>query len=122
LVSVVNSRLLRMLESDMDRAEHYRILSQAAGPRSWSVANAEHEAIVDAFRRRDGQAAGSRLGSHLAMTALTLIAQLAPTYDPAALRAAAAAAAAIPAPNGADKGRRVRRRPASPVAAPGSDS
>jgi DNA-binding GntR family transcriptional regulator len=94
LVSGAGPALGRTLRTQMDRSEHYRILSQAAGLRSWSAASAEHEGIVEAFIAHDGEAASSRLGAHLAMTALTLMAQLAPTYDPEALRAAAIAVGA----------------------------
>lgn len=88
LVSRVGSRLMRAITNHMDRAEHYRLMRQATGPRAWASGAAEHAAIVDAYRRRDGDAAASALAAHLARTALSLVAEMAPTYDPAAIRSA----------------------------------
>lgn len=88
LVSGVGSHLTRAITNHMDRAEHYRLMHQATGPRAWASGAAEHAAIVDAYRRRDGDAAASELAAHLARTALSLIAQMAPTYDPVAIRSA----------------------------------
>jgi len=92
LVGGVQPQLLRAIRSNMERGEHYRLnyprMYEMTGTRSWDTSPAEHRAIVDAFRARDGAAAAVELAAHLARTALSLVAQLAPTYDPAALRAA----------------------------------
>jgi DNA-binding GntR family transcriptional regulator len=84
----VGLQLERAIIGQMERSERYRFLYQVA--RSWEAGNAEHESIVAAYRERDGDEAARCLVAHLARTALTLIAQLAPTYDPTALRAAVA--------------------------------
>lgn len=84
----VGPQLERAIAGQLERSERYRFLYQVA--RSWGTGNAEHEGIVEAYRERDSQEAASRLTAHLARTALTLIAELAPTYDPTALRAAVA--------------------------------
>jgi DNA-binding GntR family transcriptional regulator len=95
LVSGVQPHLLAAIRANMDRGEHYRlnyrVMYEQTGTRVWDTSPAEHRAIVDAFARRDGSGAAYELSGHLARTALSLVAQTTPTYDPAALRAALAA-------------------------------
>lgn len=93
LDGVVGPQLERALRGHMERSERYRFFYQVA--RSRGAGNAEHETIVAAYRNRDGSAAARALTAHLARTALTLIAELAPAYDPTALRAAVAASEAL---------------------------
>lgn len=88
LVCRVGGHMMRAIIGHIDRAEHYLLMHQASGPRAWASGAAEHAAIVDAHRRRDEDAAASELAAHLARTALSLVAQLAPAYDPAAIRSA----------------------------------
>jgi DNA-binding GntR family transcriptional regulator len=92
LVSGVHPQLQRAIRNNMDRGEHYRlnyrVMYEETGTRVWDTSPAEHRAIVDAFRRHDSHEAAAELAAHLARTALSLIAQTTPTYNPAALRAA----------------------------------
>jgi len=92
LVSAAQPHLLQAITANMDRGERYRLnyqlMYEESGTRGWDTSPGEHLAIVDAFRRRDGQGAAAELASHLARTALLLAAQLVPTYEPAALRSA----------------------------------
>lgn len=94
LVKGVEPPLRRMIRNNMDRGEHYRLnyplMYKQTGTRVWDTSPAEHRAIVDAFARHDGHAAACELSAHLARTALTLIAQTTPSYDPRTLRAALA--------------------------------
>ena len=90
LVAGAGPHLLQVIGSLMDRAEHYRTMYQESGPRAWANAGVEHKAIVEAFERRDAQAAGAELAAHLARTALSLVAQLSPHYDPRTVRNALA--------------------------------
>jgi DNA-binding GntR family transcriptional regulator len=83
---VVGSQLEAAMKGSMERSERYRYLYPVA--RSGEVGEIEHREIVDAFEAGDGSRAGQALTSHLARTALTLIAELAPSYDPVALRGA----------------------------------
>jgi DNA-binding GntR family transcriptional regulator len=87
LVRRAGDQLLRAMTSTMDRSEHYRLMHQASGSPDRERA-AEHAAIVAAHRERDADAAASELAAHLARTALSLIAQLAPAYDPVMIRTA----------------------------------
>lgn len=88
LVNGVSERMRRTLRSQADRAERYRRLYQVADPRAWSVGDAEHGAIVDACQARDAEAAARHLARHLARTALSLMAHLAPEQEPRAVRLA----------------------------------
>ncbi len=72
-----------------DRAERYRRFSAVEGqPRSWQGADQEHQRIVEACLVRDGTAAARELANHLARTALSLSAMLAPEVEPRAVRLA----------------------------------
>lgn len=87
LVARSGARLVTTIGELSDHAERYRrmFLSQ---PRAWPVAATEHAAIVDACEARDAGLAAQRLAAHLATTALTVCATLAPEYEPAAVREA----------------------------------
>jgi DNA-binding GntR family transcriptional regulator len=92
LVSNVSPSLARTIASHLDRSEHYRRMTMSSDDTTGrAVADAEHEEIVEAFARRDGEGAAAALSAHLARTALTLVAQRSPAYDPAAIRVALSA-------------------------------
>lgn len=88
LVGASGPELLRAITGPMDRGELYRGLYQASTPRSWTIGRAEHRALFELFSDRNVELASQELGSHLARTALSLLAHLAPDYDPRAIRAA----------------------------------
>jgi DNA-binding GntR family transcriptional regulator len=94
LVGGVQTAFQRAIRANMERGEHYRLnyrlMYEQTGTRLWDTSPAEHRAIVEAFRRRDGRAAATELARHLARTALVLVEQLTPEYEPVALRAARA--------------------------------
>jgi hypothetical protein len=52
------------------------------------VGAAEHRAIYEAAERRDADGASEATAQHLARTALTLLANLAPEHDPSLVRGA----------------------------------
>jgi DNA-binding GntR family transcriptional regulator len=73
----------------VDRSERYRRSSLYRSPaRTWEIGNDEHEAIVSAVEARDEAAAATLLARHLARSALTVLAKIAPDEDPVAIRAA----------------------------------
>lgn len=103
LVAGVTPHIQRAILNHIDRSDHYRLMSlYRDNPRSWATGDAEHEEIVAAYVRRDGAAAAAALATHLARTALSLIAQLAPGHDPAAIRVALAAYHVSPSDAGAN--------------------
>jgi DNA-binding GntR family transcriptional regulator len=81
--------LTRILEPVVDRAERARRYSMFGSPaRAWEVGNDEHEAIVEACEARDAELAAGLLARHLARSALTVLAKVAPEEEPVAVRAA----------------------------------
>jgi DNA-binding GntR family transcriptional regulator len=88
LVLHAGEQLSNMIAGYADRCAFYRRMYVQSDPRNRTVADAEHEAIFQACVERDPQAAAYLLTRHLARTALTLLAQLTPEYEPAAVRTA----------------------------------
>lgn len=87
LVSGAGARLLATISDLSDHAERYRRIFLKE-PRAWSSAAAEHAAIFEAFAAGDARRTASELASHLAKTALTVAATMAPEYEPARVREA----------------------------------
>ena len=80
----------RMLDSAagwMARTQRYR-RAYAEGGRGLPPGAAEHAQLAQLCRDRDAAAAARLLALHLSRAALTLVAQIAPTHEPALLRAA----------------------------------
>jgi DNA-binding GntR family transcriptional regulator len=80
-------RLTAMAAELSDQAGRYRRVFLRE-PRAWSVAAEEHTAIFEAFAARKAAAAAHELASHLAKTALTVAATLAPDHEPTGVREA----------------------------------
>ncbi|MBP8059910.1 MAG: GntR family transcriptional regulator [Chloroflexi bacterium] len=91
LVMHAGVELTRTLARYVDQSARFRLLYVQQEPRGVTVrpaAREEHEKIFMACRGRDRDTAVVELARHLARTALTLIAQLAPEYEPRAVRTA----------------------------------
>jgi DNA-binding GntR family transcriptional regulator len=88
LVASAGEQLCNTIAGYADRCAFYRRMYVQSDPRNRTVADAEHEAIFQACVARDSELAAYRLTRHLARTALTLLAQLTPEYEPAAVRTA----------------------------------
>ncbi len=71
-----------------DSSQRYRRLYVTQEPRAWWQTASEHRAILEACEQRDAGAAAVQLGRHLARTALTVLAIVAPEHDAAAIRTA----------------------------------
>ena len=81
--------LTRTIQPIADRCERYRRLSLSGSPtRVWDVGNREHESILGACEERRAGEAARLLARHLARSALTVLAQVAPTLEPVAVRSA----------------------------------
>jgi DNA-binding GntR family transcriptional regulator len=115
LVAHAGPRLVRLVEQLSDHAERYRRAYITGDTRAWSVGDAEHRAILDAAQRGDAAAAAHATQHHLARTALTVLANVAPEHDPVLVRAAmrpmGGPDGALPA-KGAPGGARVAERSA----------
>jgi DNA-binding GntR family transcriptional regulator len=88
LITHGGDRLVRLVEQLSDHAERYRRVYIARDPRAWSVGAAEHRAIYRAAERRNADEASDATVQHLARTALTVLANLAPEHDPSLVRGA----------------------------------
>lgn len=71
-----------------ERAERFLRLAQLGNPGASSRWDADHETLVQAFRRRDHDLAVRTIAQHLARTAFTAMADIAPHQDATATRAA----------------------------------
>jgi DNA-binding GntR family transcriptional regulator len=87
LIAGGGERLVTAAAGLSDHAARYRRV-YLQEPRTWSPAAAEHAAIAEAFAKRRAADAARELASHLAKTALTVSAVLAPDHEPAAVREA----------------------------------
>jgi DNA-binding GntR family transcriptional regulator len=91
--SRANPEIKEMINAFSERAERYRAMYQHASTRLGAGREGEHEAIRKACAERSGPAAVVLQSRHLAKTALTLIAHMAPEYEPKTLRIAVQLAA-----------------------------
>jgi DNA-binding GntR family transcriptional regulator len=71
-----------------ERADRFLRFAQLGNPSAWGRWDADHEALVEAFRVRDHDLAVRTIAEHLARTAFTVMADIAPRLDAAATRAA----------------------------------
>lgn len=90
LVAYASDRTTGMIRQLADGARRYRRVYIREGPGAWRTAVAEHKAIVAACEASDARLAASELARHFARTALTVIAMVDPSHDPAPVRAALA--------------------------------
>lgn len=97
----VGPDLQRMLASLREHSDRYIRLAQLGDATSWSRAHKEHEEILNALIRTDETALVHTLARHLARTALSVLAEIAPEYDPVTTRAALSMATGGRAGNGA---------------------
>ncbi|MFI1164471.1 GntR family transcriptional regulator [Streptomyces sp. NPDC020801] len=93
--------LRRQLEALADRSVRYIRITQRLDAESWSEAgDTEHPAILDAVTAGDRDAAVARLAHHLERTALRVLGEQAPDYEPEAVPRAMALVSAGPSPWG----------------------
>lgn len=98
LASHAGEHIRETIRRSIEVSERYRRIKLRTDPHAREVAEAEHTAIVAACRERNSDAAVELLARHLARTALTIIAQVAPEYEPRAVRTALKLVAAKAAP------------------------
>ncbi|WP_051792731.1 GntR family transcriptional regulator [Amycolatopsis jejuensis] len=89
LTSGADEHMARVIDSIASHTERYRRSSLFGSPaRTWEIGNEEHEAIVRACEAREPEQAAGLLARHLARSALTMLAKVAPEEDPVAVREA----------------------------------
>lgn len=76
------------IQRNIEASTRYRRIKLRALPQAWEIAEADHAAILNACRERNRVVAVRELARHLARTALTVIAQVDPEYEPRAIRTA----------------------------------
>lgn len=81
-------RIRETIKRSIEASERYRRIKLQTIPHAREVAQAEHAAILAACRECNSDTAVELLARHLARTALTVIAQVAPEYEPTAVRTA----------------------------------
>lgn len=82
------SHLRRSLSSLSESSERFLRIAQLGHPVSRTRQDADHQKLVEAFRDRDHDTAVVTIAQHLARTALTAMADVAPQLDAMATRAA----------------------------------
>jgi DNA-binding GntR family transcriptional regulator len=88
LIYRAGARITKLIDELSAHAERYRRTFISQAPRAWSDGEAEHAAIANACFARDGSGAAALLARHLGRTALTLLMNHAPEYEPALVRSA----------------------------------
>ncbi|MFG2961510.1 GntR family transcriptional regulator [Streptomyces sp. NPDC048291] len=84
----VGAQLQRMLASLAEHSERYIRLAQLGVPGAWARARKEHEALLEALKAKDEAEAARVVAVHLARTALGVLADVAPEYEPVTTRSA----------------------------------
>ncbi|MGV9245220.1 GntR family transcriptional regulator [Streptomyces sp. NPDC003710] len=93
--------LRHQLETLSDRSVRYLRITQRLDPETWSEpGDTEHPAILEAVIAGDRDASVSRLAHHLERTALRVLRERAPEYQPEAVPRAMALVSAGPSPWG----------------------
>ena len=88
LVSYAGDSLTGMISQLYDHAERYRRSFMLETSRAWEKSTTEHREIFEVCREGDSVAASERLARHYSVTALSLIAAMAPEHEPLAVRTA----------------------------------
>ncbi len=88
LVVHAEERLRASIKRSIEASERYCRIKLQSAPHAREIANAEHAAIFATCRQQNCDTAVELLARHLARSALTIIAQAAPEYEPTAVRTA----------------------------------
>lgn len=76
-----DAQVLRLLAMLRERTHSYLRLAQSSTAGDWRVAQAHHAAILDAFQKKDTEAAVLAMARHLAATALRVVSDADPGRD-----------------------------------------
>jgi hypothetical protein len=88
LVSQAGEQLRATMSSYTDQSQRYRLILAYREIHAQSVSVMEHGRILQTCRERNREEAVRQYARHLARTALTALAHLAPEYEPVAVRTA----------------------------------
>jgi DNA-binding GntR family transcriptional regulator len=90
LVAQAGEQLRATISSYADQSQRFRLMLAYTEIHAQSVSMVEHGRILQACRERKREEAVQQLARHLARTALTVLAHIAPEYEPVAVRTALA--------------------------------
>ncbi len=90
LVSQAGVQIRNTMASYADQSQRYRIILAYREVHAQFVSAVEHGRILQACRERNREEAVQQYARHLARTALTALAHMAPEYEPVAVRTALA--------------------------------
>jgi DNA-binding GntR family transcriptional regulator len=90
LVSQAGEQLRATMASYADQSQRYRLILAYREIHAQSVSVVEHARILQACWERNREEAVQQLARHLARTALTVLAHMAPEYEPVGVRTALA--------------------------------
>src|SRR6266700_3625535 len=88
LVSQAGKQLCSIISNFSDQSYSYRRIRGQVEGHTKSISMVEHGSILEACQNRNRELAAQHLARHLARTALSVLANLAPEYDPVAVRTA----------------------------------
>jgi DNA-binding GntR family transcriptional regulator len=88
LVSQAGPQLCATIGNFCDQSFSYRRIRGQVEVHTKSISMVEHGSILEACQEGNRELAAQRLARHLARTALSVLANLAPEYDPVAIRTA----------------------------------
>jgi DNA-binding GntR family transcriptional regulator len=88
LVRGAGKQLCATMASYADQSQRYRRLLGQTEVHTKSISMVEHGSILEACQEGNREEAAQRLARHLARTALSVLAHLAPEYEPVAVRTA----------------------------------
>jgi DNA-binding GntR family transcriptional regulator len=110
LVTQPGNQIRATIASYADQSQRYRRILGHTEIHARSVSMVEHGLILEACRERNREEAVQQLAHHLARTALTVLAHMATSYEPVAVRTALLLAQAGVAPSVEAAGARKRTR------------
>lgn len=84
------AQVLRLLAMLRERTHPYLRLAQSSDPETWPAAERRHQAILDAFKHKDTEAAVTAMVEHLASTAFRVVTSADPGRDLPTVRNAVA--------------------------------
>jgi DNA-binding GntR family transcriptional regulator len=90
LVSQAGEQIRNTIASYADQSKRYRLILAYREIRAQAVSGLEHARILQACWERNREEAVQQYARHLARTALTALAHMAPEYEPVAVRTALA--------------------------------
>ena len=88
LVSYAGQHLQATITNYAERSERYVRLYARLDPSGRSTSLLDHQQIMQAYQERNEEEAMQLMARHLTRTALTVLAQMAPEYEPIAVRKA----------------------------------